>query len=165
MNFFTFTKLGRALLLAGVLAVGSVCWLGCGGGDDNNPADNSGNNSNNSNNNGGDANHDGRLINAANGEAWLEGRSCESATHGFIFKSNGDLINFGRGDGGDDGGPWTVWTEVMWRTDGNKLTMRNPSFERGETATYEVSNSTLTLTNDSNQATTYKKCSGVVVGG
>jgi len=40
MNFFTFTKLGRTLLLAGVLAVSAVFWLGCGGGDDDNPADN-----------------------------------------------------------------------------------------------------------------------------
>jgi len=52
MKIFTFTKLGRTLLLAAVLVVGAVCWAGCGGGDDNNPADNNGNNSG-SNNGGG----------------------------------------------------------------------------------------------------------------
>jgi len=35
MNLFSFTKLGRALSLTAVLAVGSVCWLGCGEDDDN----------------------------------------------------------------------------------------------------------------------------------
>jgi len=34
MNFFTFAKLGRTLLMTAVLAVGSVYWLGCGGDDD-----------------------------------------------------------------------------------------------------------------------------------
>jgi len=33
MNFITFKTLGRTLLLAAALAVGSVCWLGCGGDD------------------------------------------------------------------------------------------------------------------------------------
>jgi len=32
MNFFTFTKSGRTLLLAGVATVSAVCWLGCGDG-------------------------------------------------------------------------------------------------------------------------------------
>jgi len=55
MNFFTFTKLGRTLLLAGVVAVSVVCWVGCGGGDEgnDNPANNNGNNNNGNNNNGG----------------------------------------------------------------------------------------------------------------
>jgi len=60
MNFFTFGKLGRTLLsLTAVVAIGAVCWLGCGGGDDNNPADNNGNNSGNGNNTGGNNNNGG----------------------------------------------------------------------------------------------------------
>jgi len=55
MNFFTFTKLGRTLLLSGVVAVSAVCWAGCGGDDggNDNPANNNGNNNNGNNNNGG----------------------------------------------------------------------------------------------------------------
>jgi len=55
MNIFTFTKLCRTLLLAGVVAVSAVCWVGCGGDDggNDNPANNSGNNNNGNNNNGG----------------------------------------------------------------------------------------------------------------
>jgi len=49
MNFFTFTKLGRTLLLTAVLVVGSACWLGCGGND--NPTNNNGNSNNGGNNN------------------------------------------------------------------------------------------------------------------
>jgi len=44
MNFFTFTKLGWTLLLAAVVAVGSVCWLGCGGDDESSGGDNGGSN-------------------------------------------------------------------------------------------------------------------------
>jgi uncharacterized protein (TIGR02145 family) len=40
MNIFSFTKLGRTLLLTAVIAVGAVCWVGCGGDDD--PADGNG---------------------------------------------------------------------------------------------------------------------------
>jgi uncharacterized protein (TIGR02145 family) len=56
MNRFTFAKLGRTLLLAAVVAVGAVCWAGCGGDDggNDNPANNNGgNNNNNGNNNSG----------------------------------------------------------------------------------------------------------------
>jgi len=54
MGFFDRQVWGRALLVAAALAVGAVCWLGCGG-DDDNPANNNSNNSgnNNSNNNNG----------------------------------------------------------------------------------------------------------------
>jgi len=51
MKRFTFAKLSRTLLLAAVVAVGSVCWLGCGGNEEN-PADNNGDNV--GNNTGGD---------------------------------------------------------------------------------------------------------------
>ena len=155
------------VMLAVAAAVCAVCWLGCGEGDNGNPADNSGNNSNNSgnnngngnNNNGGDANHDGRLINADN-EAWLQGNSCESATGGLVFESNGDVTRRARHSG--------VWVldrfGGTWRTDGNKLTINIHGGEEQQIVTYEISNGTLTLTDDSNRAT-YKKCSGVVVGG
>jgi len=59
MNFFTLTKLGRTLLLAAVVAVGSVCWLGCGGDDesssggDDNGGNTTGGNSTGGNNTGG----------------------------------------------------------------------------------------------------------------
>jgi len=51
MNRFAFVRLGRTLLLAAVVAVGSVCWLGCGG-DDGGGDDNGGNTNNSGNNNG-----------------------------------------------------------------------------------------------------------------
>jgi len=57
MNFFTFTKLGRTLLLAGVVAVSAVCWAGCGGDDNPSGGDNNGGNTNNSGNNNGNATH------------------------------------------------------------------------------------------------------------
>jgi len=55
MNFFNFGKLGRTLVLAGVVAVSAVCWVGCGGDDNPSGGDNNGGNTNNSgnNNNGG----------------------------------------------------------------------------------------------------------------
>jgi len=34
MNLFTVKKFGRALLLLAAVAVSAVCWVGCGGGDD-----------------------------------------------------------------------------------------------------------------------------------
>jgi len=34
MNFFTFAKLGRMLLLSAVLSVAAICWVGCGGNKD-----------------------------------------------------------------------------------------------------------------------------------
>jgi len=43
MNIFTLAKSGRTLLLAAALAVGVVCWVGCGGNEEN-PADNNGDN-------------------------------------------------------------------------------------------------------------------------
>jgi len=56
MNFFTFAKLGRTLVLSAVVAVGLLS-VGCGGDDggDDNPANNNSknNNNNNNNNNGG----------------------------------------------------------------------------------------------------------------
>jgi uncharacterized protein (TIGR02145 family) len=54
MNCFTFKKLGRVMLLAAVIAVGAVCWIGCGG-DDNpsNNNNNSGGNNSGGNNSGG----------------------------------------------------------------------------------------------------------------
>jgi len=48
---------GRVLLVAAVLAVGAVCWSGCGG--DDNPANNNSNNSGNSGNNNGNNNNGG----------------------------------------------------------------------------------------------------------
>ena len=66
MNFFTFTKLGRTMLLAGVVAVSAVCWMGCSGDDggNDNPADNNSNtggnnNGSNNSNNGGNNNNGG----------------------------------------------------------------------------------------------------------
>jgi len=72
MNIFTFTKLGRALLLAGVVAVSAVCWAGCGGdgGGNDNPADNSSNNSSNNNSNGGN--------NTVGNNTCTSGGSCKS---------------------------------------------------------------------------------------
>jgi len=65
MNFFTFTKLGRTLLLAAVVAVGLLS-VGCGGDDggDDNPANN-----NSNNNNGGDGSLETVTI---GGKKWMK---------------------------------------------------------------------------------------------
>ena len=143
-------------MLAVMSAVCAFCWLGCGGGDNGNPADNSGNN------NGGDANHDGRLINAAN-EVWVDASvSCASprdGQDGTIFASNGDVFGLDYRD--RDGGVWVkkngVWS---WLTDGNKLIVDGKSYQ------YEMSNGTLTIIRDSDgKRETSKKCTGVTIVG
>jgi len=158
MNIFTFTKLGRALLLAGVLAVGSVCWLGCGGGDDNNPADNSGNNSNNSGNNNGGGSSTSLVC--GNDEAWVQDGSCASEHRGLVFKSNGDYIKLDR----NDNGVWVVSDESQgrtWRTDGNKIIWTRNGHE-SSTQGEILSNGSWTLREDG-KLYTFKKCSGLTI--
>jgi hypothetical protein len=147
MKRFTFKTLGRTLLtLTAVLSLG--LWLsGCGGDDNGNPADN-----------GGDATHDGRLI-CGNGDVWMIGSSCESATRGQIYKSNGVAMQVDRNDG-----IWSVGVEITWRTDGNKLILYFTSGQR-IIVTYEISNGSLTLISDDGSRGTLKKCSGVTIGG
>jgi len=73
MSFFTFGKLGRALLLSGVVAVSAVCWAGCGGDDggNNNPANNNGNNNNdNGNNNNGVGGTSSMLTDSRDGQTY-----------------------------------------------------------------------------------------------
>jgi len=72
MSFFTFTKLGRTLLMlsAAVLVVGM---FGCGGGDDSNPANNNG-----GNNTGGNNNNNGGNSVVGNNNC-VSGDSCKSA--------------------------------------------------------------------------------------
>jgi len=139
MNRFTFTKLGRTLLmLTAVLAFGL---LGCGG-----------------DGGGGEADHDSRLF-CGNGEAWLIGGSCASADRGQIYKSNGVAMQVDRDDG-----VWSVSVEATWRTDGNKLTV---STSRGVVingASYEISNNTLILS-DYGDSATLKKCGGLTIIG
>jgi len=147
-------------MLAVAAAVCAGCWLGCGGGDNGNPADNSGNNSNNSgnNNNGGDVNHDGRLI-CGNGEAWVSWRggdgACGAEDLRIILTSDGVFIKYeyDRGDG--------VWWErrSTWRTEGNKLIVGDHSGQQ-----YEISDGKLKVFED-NRWNTLTKCNGVVVGG
>jgi len=152
------------VMLAVAAAVCAVCWLGCGGGDNGNPADNSGNNnSNNSNNNGnnnsGDANHDGRLINAVN-EVWVNG-GCASGIGGYIFKSNGDAPQLRI----RDDGTWKVDDRNMWRTNGDKLIIWKEGREEINYS-YEVSNSTLTMIRiDWDTRNTYAKCGGLTIVG
>jgi hypothetical protein len=160
-------RTGRTLMTAAAAA--ALCLLlliGCGGGDNGNPADNNtgGNNTGGNNNNGGDANHDGKLINAAN-EVWLSG-GCESGTGGYIFKSNGDALNIRFSSSNGD---WRVDDRRMWRTNGDKLITWKEGREEVN-YTYEVSNSTLTLIriwDDGSPETrnTYTKCSGLTIVG
>ena len=159
MNIFTLAKSGRTLLLAAALAVGAVCWVGCGGGDDNNPADNGGNNSgnNNSNNNGSPS---GGLV-CAYGEAWMSGggSGCGSATDGLIFKSDGDLVDIGLHDN-----VWVLEHTYSWQTNGNKLLITKPNGNVDD-GTYDISNGALTMTFESGKQSKYnRKCSGVTVG-
>jgi len=124
-----------------------VCLIGCGGGDNGNPADN-----------GGNANHDGKLI-TANGEAWLmKGVSCESAIVGIILESDGGYIYISL----NANGTWSTGDVRTWRTDGNKLILAKGSNET--IFQYELSNDTLTLTNDDGENALFMKC-GVTVGG
>jgi len=57
MGFLNRQVWGRALLVAAALAVGAVCWSGCGG--DDNPADNNGGNNSGNSNTGGNNNNIG----------------------------------------------------------------------------------------------------------
>jgi uncharacterized protein (TIGR02145 family) len=73
MNFFTFTKLGRTLAVAAVLAVG-VAAVGCGGGDNPSGGDNYNGGSNNNggnNNNGGSNNNGGNNNNGGGGSDYV----------------------------------------------------------------------------------------------
>ena len=141
------------LALSAALALAMAFTLSCsGGGDNGNPADNSGNNSNN-----GGTNRDSRLVNAS-GEAWLSGNSCELASGGFIFKSDGDLIWLKHYDDGH----WDVTGTTTWRTDGNKIIGMLKCCSVGQYP-YEISNSSLILT-DGDDSVPFKKC-GVNVGG
>jgi len=144
MNRFTFTKLGRTLLM--LTAVTAFGLLGCGGDD----------NQNNNGGGGGEANHDSRLV-CGKGEAWLHGSSCASADLGHIYKSNGVAMQVRPNDG-----VWSVTAEVTWRTDGNKLTLN----ARGQelSGTYEISNGTL-ITTDDDGPHTFKKCGGLTIIG
>ena len=133
MNRFTFKKSARAFLLSSFVAALSVCWLVCGGDD-------------NPNNGGGGSGLDSKLV-CADGEAWVKNDD------GYIFKSNGDLLQVYSGN--------VVWEKVgsfKWQTNGNKLTFA------GVTVTYEVSNNTLKMTAGGTQEV-YSKRSGVNVGG
>jgi len=154
-------------MLAVASAVCAVCLFGCGG-DDNNPADNNGNNSNNSNNNngnnnGGDTNHDGRLINN-DGEAWLKLKgsdTCASPSNGtyaYVFTLNGDRFWWEY-----KGGDWEQMKRLTWQTNGNKLMLDNDGDGTRQIYTYEVSNSTLTMTRIDGDTNTYTKCSGLTL--
>jgi len=146
-------------MLAVAAAVCAVCWLGCGGGDDNNPADNSGNNSgnNNSNNNGGPS---AGLV-CVDGEAWLKlkgNSSCaspSSGTDGVEFKSNGDMF---QSDYKSNGVLKRSNKKFTWRTDGNTIIITNASGEESSVP-YEMSNGTLTLDNGS----LLTKCRGLTI--
>jgi len=150
MNFFTFTKLGRTLLLATVVAVGSVCWLGCGG--DDNP---SGGEDDGGKNNGG-GNLDSKLV-CADGEAWMN----KDGDGAWIFKSNGDMKAYGK-----YGASWEVDESGTWKTSGNTLTLTSGNGK--VEATYSVSGTQLTLSQCGGcveGTLTYTKTSGVNFGG
>jgi len=155
MKFFTLTKLGRTLLLTAVVAVGSVCWLGCGGDDDNSADNNTNNSANNNNNNNGGSKVDAALVNGSR-EAWLRSEGtcddmyagCEMF-RGFLFKSNGEVqilscqsgpygteCQLGERDKGTFSTSGGVLTFVITSGSGNKETM---------TMNYSISGNTLTV--------------------
>jgi len=91
---------------------------------------------------GGDANHDGKLINAAN-EAWLQGVSCTSATKGFILMSDGGYIKLSLSSSGD--GTWSTGDARTWRTEGDKFIVTKIKDNNDVIATYALSNGILTV--------------------
>jgi len=108
--------------------------LSCSGGDDGGDVSSS-----SGGNNGGDANHDSRIVNAAN-EAWLQGASCASATKGFILMSDGEYIKLSLSSSGD--GTWSTGDARTWRTEGDKFIVTKNS---DVIATYALSNGILTV--------------------
>jgi len=145
-------------MLAVASAVCAFCWLGCGGGDDNNPADNSGNNNsnNNSNNNGGQS---GSLV-CASGEAWL--RSGSGKPFAIIFKQNGTWLSVKQ----SDDGKWVPEATGTYSISGDKVTTAYQDGKKEtEIVTYSISGNMLTITDSKGKVSTYTKTSGVAVDG
>jgi len=151
MKIFSFTKLGRMLMLSVVVALSAVCWVGCGGDDD-------------SSGGGGNGSLSTGLV-CADGEAWVEDGKCASATIGLFFKSNGDYAKLIR----SEDGVWFIDGWVTWRTDGNKLIFKiGRSYGDSmqyyeESVQYEISNGTLVLIESDGGRRTFKKCNGLNV--
>jgi len=137
--------------VSAALAFCAFCWLGCGGGDNGNPADNSGNGNNN---NGGDATHDSKLI-CVDGEAWMRG-NCESDADNVVFKSNGKAFELAY----IDGVLKVVEDWGTWRTNGNKLIISGSEFMQ-----YDVSDGNLIFTDNGGRQYKYIKCNGLTIVG
>jgi len=153
MNFFTFTKLGRTLLmLTAVIAVGLA---GCGG--DDNPNDNGGNN-NGGNNTGGNNNNSGGggggLV-LGTDEAWVSNNSHDGDI-GLVFLQNGVFAGIGRIEGGVF---WAAEVSGTYSVNGSNLTIVNGGPMTG-TFAYNVTGNTLKLSMNGKEET-YTKTSGV----
>jgi len=137
MGFFS--RRERTLLLAAVLAVGSVCWLGCGGGDDDG-GDGDGDGK-------GSVSVDGKLV-CADGEAWVDCRTYTDdesgltevrCDRGIVFKKDGTAFEIKKWS------PDEIWykkTVVHYSTSGNKISIVE---ENNSQIPYSVSGNTLKL--------------------
>jgi len=142
------SKLGKLALLAAfglALAFTFNCSSG-GGGDDEGGGGLLGHRSSSSSGGGG---RDGKLVCAA-GEAWLENNG--RGEQGFVFKSNGDVIQLEQCANG-----WCIEAEYKWKTKDNHLIWyMEEGGEEEDEGTYSVSGNTLEI-----RGHTYTKTSGI----
>jgi len=129
MSFFA-KRWGRALSFTAMLAVGAVCWMGCGGDEDG-------------------VGYGGLVT--VEGEAWVHcyytGTDStgtpygDSHCSGIMFKPNGTVINGWK----DEGEEWYFDSDhaMRYSTKGNKLTVSLDG--QSQTVTYNVSGKTLTM--------------------
>ena len=141
MKIITVVKLRRTLLLAVVVTVSAVCWLGCGG-----------DSSDNSNN----ENLDSRLV-CGDGEAWV---SCEDYGDGDICKGNilradGSWVHLRKGNG-----VWSVRGTGRWETSGNTFALISADGEK-HICTYSISGNIMTVVENGGEPATVNKMSGI----
>jgi len=102
MGFFDRHGWWRTLLLAAALAVGAVCWLGCGGDDnpaDNNGGNNSGNNSGNNNGNNNNGGGDGSSETVSlGGLKWMKKNLNVETAESWCYGEGGQAYDYDKGE-------------------------------------------------------------------